>query len=89
MGDNLAEGFSTFNVINLLYSPIANSTSSSEKEQKPNSAVRKGILGDVALSSRSYENKVETVRGLVETETGRVANLLKNMVQTQKSQAGS
>jgi len=43
----------------------------------------------VALSSRSYENKVETVRGLVETETGRVANLLKNMVQTQKSQAGS
>tara|TARA_B110000008_G_scaffold275370_1_gene312701 strand:- start:4252 stop:6045 length:1794 start_codon:yes stop_codon:yes gene_type:complete len=63
--------------------------SSSEKEQKPNSAVKKGILGDVALSSRSYENKVETVRGLVETETGRVANLLKNMVQTQKSQAGS
>ena len=39
------------------------------------------ILGGEPNSSSSYDHKVEAVRGLVDTDSGRVANLLKNMIQ--------
>ena len=39
------------------------------------------ILGGEPNSSSGYDHKVEAVRALVDMDSGRVANLLKNMIQ--------
>jgi flagellar biosynthesis/type III secretory pathway M-ring protein FliF/YscJ len=53
----------------------------------PGQASQKDSLGqpssyrDEPVSSRSYDDKIDTVRALVAADSGRVANLLKSMIK--------
>tara|TARA_B100000767_G_scaffold213569_1_gene200922 strand:- start:9089 stop:10855 length:1767 start_codon:yes stop_codon:yes gene_type:complete len=60
---------------------LTNTSVSPEQSSQTDSLRQSSRLGGESRSSRTYDDKVEAVRQLVATDSGRVANLLKKMIK--------
>ena len=71
----------TDSAMDLSSKAVSKMPKSSVNAEQRDALAQSGIPGGEPHSKTSYDDKVETVRGLVDVDSGRVANLLKSMVQ--------